>query len=248
MVAKSFQNLEIVKEPYEVNGKMFVQVRTQAGTVRTVRWYSEEEYVKYNSASTSAPKTYGGRARFASNKTEKDALRFSQCGYLTIFRGDTYSCKDWFKEHGARYNKAWGWAFPGDAPADLPEGVEPVRLDWEKVGNEDGSLKLESEVKEAVDALIYEPDGSEHVGNVGDRVEVRVVVEKAIQLDGYYSPSTMHLMRGLDDDNVYVWTTASKSWAEGTAKTIRGTIKDHKTYRGTKQTVLTRCTEVKEGK
>lgn len=240
MVAKSFQNLEIVKEPYEINGKMFVQVRTEKGTIRTVRWYTEAEYAKYNGTSKAKP--------VATVKTEKDALRFSQCGYLTIFRGDTYSCKDWFKANGARYTKMWGWGFAGEAPADLPEGVEPIRLDWEMVGNEDGSLKLDSEIKAAVDSLIYEPDGSEFVGAIGERLEVRVMVEKAIQLDGYYGPSTMHIMRGVEDDNVYVWSTASKSWAEGTCKTIRGTVKDHKTYRGTNQTVLTRCTEVKEGK
>jgi hypothetical protein len=42
-------------------------------------------------------------------------------------------------------------------------------------------------------------------------------------------------------ENVYVWTTASKSWEEGSTRTVIGTVKDHKSYRNCKQTILTRC-------
>ena len=55
----------------------------------------------------------------------------------------------------------------------------------------------------------------------------------------------MHIMEDADQ-NVYVSTTAAKSWSEGTVHQIRGTVKDHKTYKNTKQTVLTRCTELKK--
>jgi hypothetical protein len=48
------------------------------------------------------------------------------------------------------------------------------------------------------------------------------------------------------NENVYVWTTASKSWEEGSEHYIRGTVKEHSVYKNTKQTVLTRCTEVKK--
>ena len=36
--------------------------------------------------------------------------------------------------------------------------------------------------------------------------------------------------------NAYVWTTASKSWEEGSTRLVRGTIKEHKTYRNVNQT------------
>ena len=54
----------------------------------------------------------------------------------------------------------------------------------------------------------------------------------------------MHIMTGTDS-NEYVWVTASKSWAPGAVKTIRGTIKNHRVYKGVKQNILTRCLEVK---
>ena len=37
-------------------------------------------------------------------------------------------------------------------PEDLPVDVEPVRLDWDNIGNADGALNNEDAVKEYVDA------------------------------------------------------------------------------------------------
>ena len=235
-VAKSYQNLEIVKEPYMVNGKMYVQVKLGNGNSKQVRWYSEAEYVKYYGVKPAATDSF--------HKTQKEALGFKN-GFITIFKGDTYSCKDWFKENGARYTRFFGWAFSSEmeVPADLPAGVEAIRLNWEQVGDGE-DLKNEDVIKAVIDGLMYEESTSEFQGEVGQRLEVELTVDKAIKLNGYYGPSTMHIMKDADE-NVYVWTTASKSWEEGSVHMVRGTVKDHKTYKNVKQTVLTRCTEVK---
>jgi hypothetical protein len=100
-------------------------------------------------------------------------------------------------------------------------------------------------VRRVVESLTYEPSTSEFQGAIGDRVEIDLTIDKTVRLNGYYGPSTMHIMSDADG-NVYVWTTASKSWAEGSVKRVRGTIKDHKEYKNIKQTVLTRCTEVQK--
>lgn len=234
-VARSYENLPIVKEPYFANGRQYVQVQMLNGSIKQVRWYSDAEYAKYYGAAAKAP---------SKAKTQREALGFGENGQITIFKGNTYACKDWFKENGAKYTRAWGWAFANEVPADLPAGVEAMTLLWDVVGNPDGSLKTEEAIKAAIDAMIYEPDASEFVGEVGQRIEFKVRVEKAIELNGYYGRSIMHILRGIEDGNVYVWTTASKSWAEGAEKTIRGTIKDHRTYRNVNQTILTRCMEV----
>ena len=105
-------------------------------------------------------------------------------------------------------------------------------------------LKNDDLVKAAGEAITYEPDNSQFQGEVGQRIEVELTVEKAIHLDGYYGPSTMHIFRDANG-NAYVWTTASKSWEEGSTRLVRGTIKEHKTYKNVNQTVLTRCAEVK---
>lgn len=237
MVAKSFQEMEIVCEPYTLNGRMYVKVKNpKTGTTRQVRWYTDSEYAKlYPEA----------KADITTFKDQKQALGFEK-GYITIFKGDTYTHIDWFRASICRYTRWWGWYVVSteEIPEDLPSGVEPVRLDWESVGAESGNLKPESQVKEAVEALIYEGSDSEHVGTIGERIEVYVTVEKALEFDGAYGrSSTMHLMRD-DCGNLYVWNTSAKSWSVGTEHHIRGTVKDHRTYRNEKQTVLNRCQEI----
>lgn len=175
-------------------------------------------------------------------KTQKEALGFSKDGYITIFKGNTYEVKDWFKENGAKYTKMWGWSFGSHAamPSELPEGIEPVQLTWEAVGNEDGSLKVDSEVQAAVENLIYDESPSEFQGEIGDKVELDLYIRKAIQFDGYYGSSTMHIMED-ENENIYVWTTAAKTLQEESWYHVKGSIKNHKIYRHVKQTILTRC-------
>lgn len=237
MVAKSYQALEVVGDVYTSKGRQYVQVRTKTGALKQVRWYTDKEYAKMYPDEV--------QEKSVVFKTQKELLGFDN-GYITIFKGNTYEDKEYFKLNSARYNRLWGWYFISTEPIpdDIPDDVEPVRLDWELVGNEDGVLKKVNEVTEAVESLIYEEDPSEYQGEVGDKIEIFVTVEKAITLDGYYGPSTMHIFRDYDG-NCYVWTTAARSWEAGTEHHIAGTIKELKQYKGTKQTVLTRCREVK---
>lgn len=235
MVAKSYQNLEMVGEPFSVNKRLYVQVKTKKGVLKTVRWYSEKEYIKMYPDEVILEQ---GIKRI---KTQKEVLGFTN-GYITIFKGDTYNNKEYFQMSTARYSRLWGWYFISTEklPNDIPEDVEAITLPWEMVGNEDETLKKEDEVIAAVESLIYEPDISEYQGEIGERLELFLTVEKAISLDSYYGQSTMHIMRD-DCGNCYVWTTSAKKWVENTEHHLTGTVKDHKLYRGVKQTILTRC-------
>lgn len=240
MVAKSFQNLPIVEEPYEVNGKMYCKVRKKTGTIQQVRWYTESEYAKlYPEAKITA----ADRSTDPYYRPQKDVLGFID-GYITIFKGETYPALEWFKASPARYTRYWGWYFPSDIeiPEDLPEGVEPIRLNWTDVGNDEGRLLPEDQIKSVIENLLYEEGTSQWVGNVGERIEVDITVVRAVELNGAYGPSTMHIMED-NCGNILVWTTAAKRWPAGVKKTIRGTVKNLTTYKGNKQTVLTRCAE-----
>ena len=235
MVAKSFQNLKIEGEPYSVNGRMYVNVRTASNGLRKVRWYSDKEYARMYPDEVMPTKRW---------KTQKEVLGFDK-GYITIFTGNTYEDKEYFKNNSARYTRLWGWYFISteELPDDIPDDVEPIRLPWELVGNEDGTLKPDDQVLAAVASLTCEPDDSEYQGAIGDKLDRVLVVEKAIPLDGYYGHSTMHIFRDYDG-NCYVWTTAARTWAEESEHHIVGTVKEFKQYKGTKQTILTRCKEV----
>lgn len=238
-VAKSYQSLEIVGDVFVSSGRQYVNVKTKSGALKTVRWYSDAEYRKMYPEAPAVD-----RSADPYYKPQKEVLGFTK-GYITIFKGDTYAEIDWFRASIARYARWWGWYIISteEVPADLPAGIEAIRLPWESVGQEDGNLKPEHLVKEAVESVIYDASDSEYQGALGERLDLYLTVERTIELDGNYGRSTMHLMRD-DCGNLYVWTTASKSWAAGSEHHIRGTVKDHRTYRNEKQTVLTRCTEV----
>ena len=235
MVAKSYQNLEIVGDVFTSSGRQYVNVKLKSGKIKTVRWYSKSEYDKmYPAVSASPDRQFG---------PQKVALGFNN-GYITIFKGDTYNNLDWFRLSIARYARWWGWyiASTDEIPADLPEGLVPVQITWDQVGQEDGYLKPDHLVKEVIESVIYEPSNSEHIGKIGERLELTLTVEKAIELEGAYGRSMMHIMRDADG-NLFVWTTAAKNWSVGSEHRLRGTVKDHRVYRNEKQTVLSRCSE-----
>ena len=100
MVAKSFQEMEIVCEPYTLTGRMYVKVKNpKTGNVRQVRWYTDSEYAKlYPEA----------KADITTFKNQKQTLGFEK-GYITIFKGDTYTHIDWFRASICRYTRWWGW-------------------------------------------------------------------------------------------------------------------------------------------
>lgn len=236
-VAKSYTALPIEEGPYQVNGRMYCKVRQKTGALKQVRWYSDAEYARMY-PEEKAP------AASPDRKTQRDILGFEK-GYITIFKGDTYANLEWFKRSIARYCKFWGWYIVStdEIPEDLPNTVTPVQLPWELVGKEDGTLIPEGMIASAIEPLLYEASSSEFQGKIGERIERVLTVRKNVSLPNAFGVSSMHIFEDAEG-NVYVWTTASKAWAEGSEHKIRGTIKDHKVYRNCKQTVLTRCVEV----
>ena len=232
-VAKTYQSWNIIDEPYIKNGRRYIVVERPNGSRKEVRWYTDAEYARmYPEAEAPMKKI----------RPRKEVLGFEK-GYITIFKGDTYAFSEWFKENGATYRTFWGWSFASTQELpELPVGLEPKQLRWEDVAYVDeDELKSQSAIDEAVAALIYEESNSQWIGAVGDRLEVEVLVVKAVELpDGYYGPSTMHIMEDADG-NQYVWTTGSRKLEQGENYKLRGSVKEHKSYKRVKQTVLTRC-------
>lgn len=219
--APSFQNLERLSEPFEENGKEYILVKTKSGTTRKVRWY-EEPMKKI--------------------RPLKEVLGFTK-GYITIFKGDTYSLLEWFQDSTARYHKFWGWYFASEEELpEIPAGITPIQLKWEDVAFADeDQLRPESQIKEHIDSLMYDSSPSKWQGEVGDRITRYVTVTKVTELpDGYYGPSTFYLFED-EEENEYTWTTAARKLELGETYEIVGTIKSLSKYKGKEQTVLTRC-------
>lgn len=234
LVAKSYQNLEQIGEPYTINGRMYVKVRTKSGTEKQVRAYSEKEFMRL--WGDAAP-----QIQSSSMKSLKEVLGFTR-GYITIFAGDTYAALEWFRMSIARFHKLFGWYIVStdELPQDIPTCVEPKQLLWAKVAKDDNTLLPDSAVLAAVNELIYPPSTSQFVGKEGDRIERTLAVKRTIPLEGDYSPSTMHIMVD-EEGNEFVWVTSARTLEQGMIYNVRGTIKVHKVYQNIRQTILFRC-------
>lgn len=234
-VAKSFQSYTQIGDVFMSGGKQYVNMKNPStGTIRKCRWYSDAEYARY----------YPEVKVIKAGKTQKEVLGFEK-GYITIFKGNCYEDREWFKQSSARYTRLWGWYFISteELPADLPTDVTPIQLKWEDVGGEDGKLFTDAKVKAFVDTLLYDEDPSEYAGEIGERIELTVTVVKTFDMDSQFGASTMHTFKD-ENGNVFLWTTASKKWEVGTVHHIRGTVKDHKIFRNCKETILSRCMEI----
>lgn len=241
-VAKSFQSFDILTEPYLVGDKAYVKVRNpKTKSERQVRWYTDAEYRKMYPEEVVIAVT-GSSDPYA--RSQKDILGFEK-GYITIFSGDIDTNEDWFCQSIARYAKWWGWYIisSDEVPAVLPIGVSAIRLPWEIVGQDNGRLKPEAAIKTAIENLLYEPDTSEWVGAVGERLNLTLTITNNQQIENGFGTSTKHTMKDADG-NVFIWFTAAKNWSVGDTKHIRGTVKQHSTSRNTKETILTRCAEL----
>lgn len=242
MVAKSYQDLEIIGDVFVSSGRQYVNVKLKSGKTKTVRWYSDKEYAKMY---PEAPAVSHSTDPYY--KPQKDVLGFVN-GYITIFRGDGMNEENEYFKMGKmfRYCRWWGWYVCSNEalPEDLPAEADPVVLKWEIVGNPDGKLRPDAEVERAVGNLLYPPVAHEFNVSIGQRIELTVTVEKNIPLENNYGVSHLHRMI-TEDGNIYVWTTAAKNWSVGSEHHIRGTIKDLRDYKGEPQIILTRCIEVK---
>lgn len=89
-VAKSYQALTQIGEPYELNGKMYVKVQAKSGA-KQVRWYTDREYAKMYPEDKSVLTSFGeDKKKSPYWRSQKDVLGFEE-GFIWIFKGDTYA-------------------------------------------------------------------------------------------------------------------------------------------------------------
>lgn len=129
LVAKSYQNLPVVREPYSESGKLYCDVKMKSGSVKKVRVYSQKEYDKMYPASA-GPKW----------KPQKEMLGFGEEEYILVFNNKP-EFEKFYEEGPFRYHRVFGWYLPsGETVPILPEGCYPLVLRWDVVGGADGEL------------------------------------------------------------------------------------------------------------
>jgi hypothetical protein len=82
---------------------------------------------------------------------------------------------------------------------------------------------------------------SKWIGDKGERLRgLEVTLTRTWSTDGYYGPRVMNQFTD-SNGNVLVWWTNREAADQGDKVVLTGTVKKHDEYKGTKQTMLTRC-------
>lgn len=134
LVAKSYQNLPVVREPYSESGKLYCDVKMKSGSVKKVRVYSQKEYDKMYPA---PPVKW---------KSQKEMLGFGEDEYILVFNNKP-EFEKFYEEGPFRYHRVFGWYLPSNETVPiLPEGCYPLVLRWDVVGGADGELFEENKL------------------------------------------------------------------------------------------------------
>lgn len=103
------------------------------------------------------------------------------------------------------------------------------------------------EAAKAAEILHNFPNTSDYFGEVGEKIEIEALYVKCYEYEAY---STRYDDDGTRFAHVFaidgkklIWHTASRGniYERGKTYKLKATIKEHSEYKGTKQTVLTRC-------
>jgi len=239
-VAKSYQKYEIIGNPFKENGRMYVRLSLGNGATKTVRWYTEAEYEK-----------------MYPEEKPKDEIDYRKVfgfdkGYITIFNESDEADEEYLYNCATpRYCTHWGWyVVSTDEVPELPEGLEAVRLPWEKVGNDDGTLKSKEEIKLAVIRLLERESSTEWLGEPGDRIErvVYLMDMKTTEYTTYQGHINKKNIFYFSDSegNSFLWETqVDRNWKKNQKLRIRGTIKEHLVDKGKMTISLSRVSEIK---
>lgn len=82
---------------------------------------------------------------------------------------------------------------------------------------------------------------SNYIGNVGERISVKVTLSKVTAFDTMYGTCFCISMVDENSNRVIWMTSKAPKKNEGDIFTVVGTVKEHKEYKGCKQTSLSRC-------
>lgn len=258
-VAKSYEHMEVITEPFLKNGRKYVRVKGKCdrcggsgiwswgpygGTcfkcqgsgndIQEVRWYTDKERAAQDRQAEKRAEARVQRQLEHDAKIQGAEYNGFIDGFVIAVLGNTYEIKDELKEAGATYTRGLGWHF--DNIAKVPaKYVDRTRMIMWEDASIDGKIKSVEELERLV-AVADPTDDSVHMYTVGERVRgLTLKVYKVWEGPGY----TMHTLVD-DDNNVFMWTTSSRTLPLDAQVIMDVTIKEHTEYKGIKQTVLTR--------
>lgn len=152
--AKSYENCEIVREPYTKNGRQYVVI-IKNGKEKEVRWYSEAQ------RNTMDNKVNG---KVSLKFSPKNGLGFDVADYIVVFYGDESRIREW-RSTLPRWtiweNTFFGFFMPADHRIEnIPEDIHTIKVYWDDIRDpndkENKYMKPNTEVAAYVQKLIKE--------------------------------------------------------------------------------------------
>lgn len=235
-VAKTYANMQLNSEPFKENGRMYVNVITPKG-LKKVRWYSDAEY----------------RRMYPNEVKENDIMDFNarhvfgfdDAGYITIYRGNEVILNEFVENHHEffRRNLTFGYYTPSRlCLCALPDGITPIRLNWEEVVDHDDRMKPHEEVIQIVATKLGTKNNSTYQGEENEWLEKEVTVRENKLYETQYGDKHTHYMVDAEG-NTYIWETGTKNYTSGTTIKLKMKVKTHKEVKGEKCTVVWYCKE-----
>jgi hypothetical protein len=135
-----------------------------------------------------------------------------------------------------------------DYQHNLQLSCEVNAVDWRSCGIVASLItayQYEKEMIEKKERIKEERKDSEYFGKVGEREVFTLEVLKKSGFSTQYGWTTLHIFKD-QDGNIATWFSSNKEFEVGEVVTLNATVKEHKEYEGTKQTVLTRCNMIKK--
>lgn len=187
---------------------------------------------------------------------------WTEDGFTFLFLGNTFEVKDTIKELGGRFNRLVGWYIDHEV-----EGFEFLKISkdlilYETYWGYDWKYDVDiNSLKKAEEARLHPVEHtSEYQGEIKERLKglkLTVVFETTFENQipakyrGWYDDTKWFYSMKDESGNIFTWTASSPMGLEinnafhsvkkGDTVILDGTVKDHKEYKGDKQTVLTRC-------
>ena len=218
---------------------------------KEVRLYTEQEYERNKAAAERAKaKREEVRKQEIEANYEKNRAKwlekngFSAEGDVYLIKGETYSIKDELKAAGFKYDLVLGWHAP--TPALYNDRLVKFNIEDLYSFSADGNWVVKKEgMEDLIKSKVAEDQSnvnSDWVGEVGDHIKkVQVTLKSKRSFYGKFGLTNVYTFQD-DKENIYTWfTTVEMTKAVNDVFFLKGTIKKHDEYNGTKQTVLTRC-------
>ncbi len=86
---------------------------------------------------------------------------------------------------------------------------------------------------------LHKAAASDHVGAIGDRIDIEATVTHYFCFDGFYGTTYINIIADADG-NIFVYKGGKRLAEKGASICLKATIKEHGEYKGAKQTIINR--------